>query len=532
MILTRRWLLATLASLSLLASHQPAVADDRPDLVVAVPKLARGLEPSGNDGNVDVRVTHSIFDTLIRRDFVAQAETGKATFVPGLAESWTRTAPNEIVLKLRQGVKWHDGTEFTAEDVAFSFGEERVFGDGAPLRKIASTLGKLERIEVLGPYEVKMIWAAPDYLIEDRLANKGSWIVQAAAYRKHKTDGAPLKEWMAAAVDAVTWAPVGTGPYKFDSFKAGEELRLVANDAYFMGAPAAASITFVEVPEVATRIAGLVSGEFDIVVDLPPDQLPVLERYDTIQIKPVERENTHVLVFNTAHPQLADRRIREAISLGIDRTELVETIWRGTTTTPQGPQLRAFNDMYLDDLPGFAFDPDRARALLAEAGYDGSAITLRFIPGYYTLGVEAAQVLQQMWRDVGLNVELMPVENWDAVRDDQTMIYTWSNTYRFLDPLGQLAVSYGPNSAIQKKYKYWKNPRFDELVTVLETTTDIETRRTAFRELAGIYMTEIPSTFLYNPADIYAIRAGIDYTPTPQFFEDFRPDNLRVTAGQ
>lgn len=531
MILTRRWLLATLASLSLLASHQPAVADDRPSLVVAVPKLARGLEPSGNDGNVDVRATHSIFDTLIRRDFVAEA-TGKTGFVPGLAQSWERTAPNQIVLKLREGVKWHDGTEFTAEDVAFSYGEERVFGKGAPLRKIISTLGQLESVEVLGRYEVRMTWAAPDYLIEDRLANKGSWIVQAAAYRKFKTEGADLKDWMGQAVDAVTWAPVGTGPYRFDSVKAGEELRLVANDDYFLGPPAAASITFVEVPEVATRIAGLISGEFDMVVDLPPDQLPVLQRYDGIQIKPVVRENTHVVVFNTAHPQLADQRIREAISLGINRAELVQTIWRDTTMTPQGPQLRAFGDMYLEDLPGFAYDPDRARTLLAEAGYDGAPITLRYIPGYYTLGVEAVQIIQEMMRDIGVNIELMPVENWGAMRDDQTMMYTWSNTYRFLDPLGQLAVSYGPNSAIQTKYGFYKNARFDELVGILETTTDLDTRRAAFRELAGIYMTEIPSTFLYNPADIYAIRAGVDYTPTPQFFEDFRPDNLRVTAAR
>ncbi|MDE2912037.1 MAG: ABC transporter substrate-binding protein [Paracoccaceae bacterium] len=306
----------------------------------------------------------------------------------------------------------------------------------------------------------------------------------------------------------------------------------MSNDNYFMGAPAAASITFVEVPEISTRIAGLVTGEFDIAVDITPDQLPVLERYDEIQVKSVTRENTHVVTFNTAHPMLSDQRLREALSLGINRAELVETIWRGTTETQQGPQLRAFNEMYLDDLPGFAYDPERARALLAEAGYDGGTITLSYVPFYYTLGNDAVQILQEMWADIGVNIELTPMESFKAMRTDDVMIYTWSNTWRFPDPLGQLNVSYGPNSAIQVRYKYWSNDRFNELMNVLETSVDVEERRVAFREAAEIYMTEIPSTFLYNPADIYAIRAGLEYTPTPQFFEDFRPDNLKISASQ
>ena len=532
MQLNRRLTLAVLASFAASTLGGAALADDRPDLVVAVPKLARGLEPGINSGNVDIRVTHSVFDTLIRRDFVTQAETGAAVLIPGLATSWEQISPTEMVLKLREGVTWHDGTEFTAEDVVFSYGQERVFGDGAPARRIVATLGQLESVEAVGPYEVKMTWAAPDYIMPHRLSNKGSWIVQADAYRPFEKDGVEDKVWMGEAVDAVTWNPTGTGPYIFDDFKAGESIRLVSNDNYFMGAPAAASITFVEVPEISTRIAGLVTGEFDIAVDITPDQLPVLERYDEIQVKSVTRENTHVVTFNTAHPMLSDQRLREALSLGINRAELVETIWRSTTETQQGPQLKAFNEMYLDDLPGFAYDPERARALLAEAGYDGGTITLSYVPFYYTLGNDAVQILQEMWADIGVNIELTPMESFKAMRTDDVMIYTWSNTWRFPDPLGQLNVSYGPKSAIQVRYKYWSNDRFNELMNVLETSVDVEERRVAFREAAEIYMTEIPSTFLYNPADIYAIRAGLEYTPTPQFFEDFRPDNLKISASQ
>ncbi len=525
-----RALLVAVAALTSISATSPAFADERPDLVVAVPKLARGLEPGIFTGNVDVRVAHSVFDTLIRRDFVAQAETGAAVLIPGLATSWEQISPTEMVLKLREGVTWHDGTEFTAEDVAFSFGQERVFGAGAPARTAARMVGQLESVEVLGLYEVKLTWAAAEFNMPHRLTNS-SWIVQADAYKEFEKDGVEDKDWMSKAVDAVTWNPTGTGPYIFDDFKAGESIRLVSNDNYFMGAPPVASITFVEVPEISSRIAGLVSGEFDIAADLTPEQLPVLERYDEIQVKSVMRENTHVVVFNTAHPMLSDQRIREALSLGINRAEMVETLWRGTTETQQGPQIKAYNEMYLDDLPGFAYDPDRARALLAEAGYDGTPIIFSYIPFYYTLGNEAVQVLQEMWADIGVNIELEPMESWKAMRTEDVMIYTWSNSWRFPDPLAHLDWSYGPNSAIQKRYKYWSNDRFDELMNVLLTSMDVEERRMAFREAAEIYMTDIPTTFLYNAADIYAIRAGIEYTPTPQFMEDFRPDNLRLAVG-
>jgi peptide/nickel transport system substrate-binding protein len=109
-----------------------AVADDRPELVIAVNQLPSTLEPAVFDGNNEIRVTHSVFDLLIRRDFLHQAKTGEVRLVPGLATSWKRISPTTLELELRQGVKFHDGSEFTADDVIFSFGKERVYGVKAP----------------------------------------------------------------------------------------------------------------------------------------------------------------------------------------------------------------------------------------------------------------------------------------------------------------------------------------------------------------------------------------------------------------
>ena len=125
---------ALLAAAVIAYSSAPLrAADSRPDLVIAVNKLPRGLEPADNTGNVDVRATYSIFDTLIRRDFLKPDTDGGAKLIPGLATSWKRINPTTLELDLRKGVKFHNGTEFTADDVLFTFSEERLRGKKAAL---------------------------------------------------------------------------------------------------------------------------------------------------------------------------------------------------------------------------------------------------------------------------------------------------------------------------------------------------------------------------------------------------------------
>jgi len=526
MLLSRRTLVAAISALAILLPGGAVWADDRPDLIVAVPKIARGLEPGIRSGNVDLRTTHSVFDTLIRRDFVAQAETGSAVMVPGLATSWEQISPTEMVLELRDDVTWHDGTPFTSEDVVFSFGPERVFGEGAPVRAVISTLGQLESVEAMGPHAVKLTWAKPDPIMIHRLANKGSPIVQKAAYMAFAKDGVPASEWMKEATDALMWNPVGTGPFKFEEVEAGEFIRLVSNDDYFVGPPAVASVTFVEVPEVSTRIAGLVSGEYDIAINLTPDQLPVLERYDDIQFKSVSRENSHVVTFNTAHPMLQDRRLRQALSLGINRQELVDTIWAGTTTVAQGPQLTSFNEMFDDGIPGFAYDPEKAKALLAEAGYpDGFSFGLKCPNNRYLNDEAVCQAVVGMLAQVGITAELdaMPVQNyWPELREDNFDMYLlgWSpGTFDAEHPIRFLATT--PNE--EKKLGSWNfggfsNARIDALLPLIQSEIDDVKRQTMLDEVTQILQDEVAYVPLYVQPLVWGAKANIDLTQRPDNF--------------
>ncbi len=171
-----------LFALAVLTAVPAAYADSRPDLVIAVNKLARGLEPAERTGNVDVRVTYSIFDTLIGRDFMSAEPGGGAKLVPRLAESWKRIDPRTVEVKLRKGVKFHNGDELTSDDVVFTFSGKRMTGKTAVIRNGRRYFGHLEEVVPVDRYTVRFIAKKPDLILEQRLATYTAWIVNKRAW--------------------------------------------------------------------------------------------------------------------------------------------------------------------------------------------------------------------------------------------------------------------------------------------------------------------------------------------------------------
>lgn len=529
-IATRGLALAACALLPLLAGA--AQAAERPDIVVAVNKLPRSLDPGSESGNVDVRVYYNIYDTLIRRDFAHPEADGSARLVPGLAVSWTRPDPNTLELKLRQGVTCHDGSPFDADDVLATFSPERLWGPDPFYPKGREYFAHLTSVEKVDADTVRITTDGPDVTLEYLLAGYTAFIVCDEALNAFRKDGVDHKVWMDEAANAMKWNPVGTSPYKFASYQNNDHLKLAAFDAYWEGQPAAASIDFREVPEAAARISGIVSGEFDIAAEMTPDQWDVLERYSDITAKSVVLENTHLLVFNENDPVLGDKKLRHALSLAIDRKALVEALWRGRTFTPNGHQLPVFGPMYEKDRPGYAYDMAKAKQLLAESGYKGETISYRLIPNYYIYNVEAAQIIQEMWRELGVNVEIEYVESFKAVRAEGKQIYAWSNTYRIPDPSGAILPLWGPESASQNSHGLFTPPaEFNELADALLRTPDMAERKKMFQRMLDIFEDEMVMTMLYNPVTTYAVRKNLEWEPYPLYYMDFRPSNFSVKSG-
>ncbi len=516
-----------------------AQADQRPSITIAVQKISNTntLEVLREQSNVGERVFFtSLWEGLIGRDWL-----GNLSARPGLATEWRRISDSVVELSLRPGVRFHNGEEMTAEDVVFAFGRERMFGATNPTaqgRTIAigeampaPRSGKelppevpavarrawpaLARVEAVDRQTVRFHNATPDVTMEGRLSRYGSDIISRRAF-----EAAPT--WL-------EWArkPITTGPYKVAEFRADNSLVLVAHDEYWGGRPPLRQIRFVEVPEVASRINGLLAGDFQFACDIPPDQIPGIERNRGFEVQGGTILNHRLTVFDRNHAQLRDPRVRRAFTHAIDRQAIVDSLWAGRTVVPKGLQWDFYGEMLISDWTVPRYDQAEARRLLREAGYKGDPIPYRLLNNYYTNQNATAQVLVEMWRAIGLNVQIEMKENWAQIlaRGPERAVRDWSNSAAFNDPVSSLVNQHGPNGQQQQVGEY-ANEELNRLSVELETSTDRARRKVVFRRLLEIAEREDPAyTVLHQNATFTAKRRDIRWKASPAFAMDFRPGN-------
>ena len=489
----------------------PATADST-NFVVAVQKNPPTLEPLRENSNVAMRVIYNVLDTLIDIDFKADFK-----LIPGLATSWKRVDSTTLEFNLRKGVKCHNGEDFDAEDVAFSFGTQRLLSEDAPGWKVAKQyLGGLQGVKVIDSHTVQISSKKPDPLLEYRMSNYMGQIICKDAYL--------------AAADWDDWSRhvVGTGPYKLVEMKTGEFINLAAFDGYWGKKAPAKTVTFKIVPEIAARVAGLTTGEYDIITEIPPDQLKSIDGVKGISTTGGAIRNIRTIDYDKTNSILADPRIRRALNLAIDRELIVEALFNARTTVPRGMQQELFGDMYLADWPALEFNPGKAKELLKDAGYKGAEIVYRVLPNYYTLELSTAQILVEMWKDVGLNVKLDVKENWSQISEDSEDrgIHNASNTAVYPDPVGQMWRRFGPNGGMQRRGE-WTNEEFNRLGGVLESSTDLSERQDTVRKMLEIFhQIDPPGTPLYALTMFYGKRDNFNWEALGYEYMSLRAENL------
>lgn len=513
-------------------------ADNRPSITIAVQKIVNSntLDVLREQSNVGERVFFtSLWEPLIGKDWL-----GNLMPRPGLATEWKRIDDQTIELKLRQGVKFHNGDELTAEDVVFTFSRERMFGNTEA--KNRSTIKAFEtiptprpgkelpvdipavarrawpdllRVDAIDKYTVRFYNATPDVTLEGRLARYGSDIMS----RKGWEDAASYLDWARK--------PITTGPYKVVEFRPDNSLTLEAHDEYWGGRPPLKRIRFVEVPEVPSRIAGLLSGQYQFACDIPPDQISDIEKNAGFEVQGGTILNHRLTVFDKNHAQLKNPLVRRAFTHAIDRQAIVDSLWAGRTKVPAGLQWEYYGDMFHADWTVPEYNPKLAADLLKQAGYKGDPIPYRLLNNYYTNQNATAQILVEMWRSVGLNVQINSLENWSQImqRDDSRAVRDWSNSAPFSDPVSSIVNQHGPNGQ-QQQIGEWTNTEMNQLCEVLETSTDRARRRTAFRRMLEICEREDPAyTVLHQNATFTAKPKALQWKASPAFAMDFRPGN-------
>lgn len=485
------------------------------ELNIAVQKLPDVLEPALENSNVHLRVMYSIFETLVKTDY---RDGGKLK--PGLATGWEIESPTSIVFTLREDVTFHDGTRFDADDVVWAFSPERLEakgGDGGTVVVTAPFLGNVQGADKIDDFTVRVRMKTDDALILQRFANYPAQIGSAEGFE-------------AAGRDFAQWAkkPMGTGPYMVEEFLFGESLTLVPFDGYWGGAKAAAEkVTFVVVPEISTRIAGLRSGQFDIITEIGPDYIDEIDSAPAVSVVGGPILNIRGLIYDSTDNALEDPRIRRALNLSIDREAIVASLYGGLTEVTKGWQMDVFGDMYLSDRPKEEFNLDKARALLEEAGYEGEEILYRSQQGYYTNQGQTAQILVAMWKEAGLNVRLDMVENWGQVYEDEgRAIFDGSFTAYYPDPVGQIWRRFGPNGSWYQRDMYELNDEFLALGKVLVSNPDVEVRREAFADLLDNFEMDPHGSTLHALTQFYGKRDDVAWEPYPTQYMNLTTEEL------
>ncbi len=240
--------------------------------------------------------------------------------------------------------------------------------------------------------------------------------------------------------------------------------------------------------------------------------------------------NHRISVFNTQNATLADPLVRRAMTHAVDRQAIVDALWAGKTEVPPGLQFKSFGDMFIEGWTAPEYNPEIARDLLKQANYKGDAIPFRLLNNYYTNQVANAQILVEMWKQVGLNVEIEMKENWAQIHDPAGVkgVRDWSASNTINDPITPLVVQFGPNGEVQQK-KDWTNAEVNQLSVVMETSTDRAQRKKAFARMLEICEREDPAyQVLHQNAVFTGMKSSLKWKAAPAFAMDFRTPNWKA----
>lgn len=486
-------------------SYAPETGIEREELIVGVQGLPATVDPAAGMGNVGTRVTYTPYDMLIRRDFLNGNE-----HVPSLALSWERLSDTVLELKLREGVTFHNGDPFTADDVVYTFERLLNSSDDSVLAEAKTYFLTFSSITKVDDYTVQIETTEPDPLIIKRLASWGSWIVP-----KGYIESVGHEEFMATGM--------GTGPFKFVSFDPDNELVLERYDDYWGDPVPLQRLVFRVIPEIAARVTALLNDEVQIITNVPPDQVDAINDSSGAEVRSIPLANAHILYYNTHHPAIADKKLRQALNLSIDRQLIIDTIWSGQAVPKHSHQFEEYGPLFNPDRPLLPYDPDGARQLVEESSYNGEVVEYQLAAGYYTNSEQVAQAIVPMWQDVGINAEVRISE--DFLSGDERIVHTGSNSSILADPDGVLWRAWGAGSSQQ--VNYWDAPaEFNELGEEARRTLDEQKRYDNYQRMLDIWEEEAPGTVLYDPVEFYGVNTSINWSPYSFYYMDFRAYNL------
>lgn len=489
---TRRSLLVAGAAAALgLNMTAPAVAQTPPGVLI-VGQIAepKALDPAAVTAVNDFRILMNVYDGLVRyKDGTLETE-------PSLATSWDISEDGTVyTFTLREGVKFHDGSDFNADAVKFNF--DRMLKEDHPYHNtgpfpLSFFFSAVQNVEVIDPLTVKFTLNAPYAPFLSNLAYPTGLIVSPAAVEKH---GAEFGR-----------NPSGTGPFKFAEWRSNEAVVVEANPDYWDGATELQAVVFRPITDANTRTAEMLAGGIDMMVEVPP---VALSKFEGDAFHLVEQAGPHVwfLILNAKEGPFADKRVRQAANYAINKEALVNDVLEGTAAVAAGPTPPAFAWAYNKTLQPYAYDPEKAKALLAEAGAEGAELTFYVTEGGSGMldPIAMGTAIQADLQAVGLKVKIETYE-WNTFlgqvnpglegKADMAEMAWMTNDPDTLPYLALRTEAWPDKGGFNSGY--YSNPKVDELLEAARAATDQDERAKLYQEMQTIVQEDAPWVFVAN----------------------------------
>ncbi|WP_404404636.1 ABC transporter substrate-binding protein [Pelagibacterium halotolerans] len=479
-------------ALAVLLAAAPAVAQTPPNVLV-VGQIAepQTLDPQVATAVNDFRIAVNLYDGLVRYG------DGTLEVEPALATDWEISEDGlTYTFTLREGVTFHDGTPFNAEAVKFNFDrmldENHPYYDTGPF-PLSFNFSAVDSVNVIDEHTVEFVLSEPYAPFLSNLAYPTGLIVSPTA--------------VAEQGDDYGRNPVGTGPYKFVEWQSNTRVVAEANPDYWDGAPELEAVVFRPITDANTRVAEMLSGGIDVMVEVPPDNVGQFESDPAFEV--YEQAGPHVwyVMLNAQNGPFTDKLVRQAANYAVNKETLVEDVLQGTATVADSPVAPAFNWAYNEDLEPYPYDPEMARELLAEAGVENPSVTFYVTEGGSGMldPITMGTAIQADLEAVGFDVEIETYE-WNTflgivnpgLGEEADMAeMAWMTNDPDVLPYLTLRTDAWPEAGGFNS-SYYSNPEVDELLEAARVETDIEARGDLYKEMQEIVFEDAPWIFVAN----------------------------------
>lgn len=497
-----------------LFSLSPLLVAQTPPNVLIVGQIAepKSLDPHAVTAVNDFRILMNVYDGLVRY------QDGTLEVEPALAESWEISDDGTTyTFSLREGVSFHDGSPFNAEAVVFNFermlNEEHPFHDTGPF-PLAFFFSAVDSVTALDDTTVEFTLNEPYAPFLSNLAYPTGLIVSPAAVEEHGTDFGRK--------------PSGTGPFRFEAWESNARVVVSGNADYWGGAPALEAVVFRPITDANTRVAEMLAGGIDLMVEVPPDALGQFGGDERFSIYEQAGPHLWFLILNTKEGPFADKAMRQAVNYAIDKQALVENVLQGTAEIAAGPTPPAFAWAYNEALEPYPYDPDKARELIQQAGHENAELTFFVTEGGSGMldPVAMGTAIQADLAEVGLTVNIETYE-WNTFLGkvnpgleggaDMAQMAWMTNDPDTLPYLALRTEAWPDNGGFNSGY--YSNPQVDELLDQARISTDQAERARLYKEMQTIVHEDAPWAFVANwKQNAVAVEGVQGFALQPSFF--------------